>query len=75
MTGAFDMIEQLTLPANRCAIVARFASRWFVLTGRLADDVSTYDVSEPYETRALASAEALRVVRREYAAVNAGGAW
>lgn len=44
-------------PVGR-AIVARFASRWFVLSGRPRAELSSYGVAGPYERRVDAQAEA-----------------
>lgn len=40
------------------AIVARFASRWFVLLGRHPTELSAYGVTGPYERHVDAQAEA-----------------
>jgi hypothetical protein len=53
-----EQLEDLILPGQRRATVARFASRFFVLVGARGAAPEQRDVQGPYETRTEAATRA-----------------
>ncbi len=56
------VIESLVLPNRRQVCVARFATRWFFLTGDVGERLADYDVHGPYDSYELAG-KAARVAQ------------
>jgi hypothetical protein len=48
--GLVHLHEAYELAPGQVAIVARLGSRWFVMTGAVGSDYSTYEVSDPMES-------------------------
>lgn len=66
MSQLVDIIEDLTLPGEQRATVARFARRYFVLVGARHAPRSDAEVFGPYETRFEAGRRARLLQHRRF---------